>query len=864
MSADDVDKDELVGQVLADRYEVESFLAEGGMGKVYLATDQMLSRRVVVKIPHVQFLADRGFKERFRREIKSLMTLEHPHVVKVVDVGVHGPSPYALLQYLGGGSLEDRMTRSFAAKEVAEWLRPVADALDFIHGKGFIHRDVKPGNIMFDANGYPFLGDFGIARALGEEEGGSLTQTGSVPGSPRYMAPEVALGKEPGPSYDQYSLAVVVYQALSGKLPHEADTPMAVVTQKAVSPPKPLRPLVPAVTDSAVGAVMRALEKEPTARYGSCREFAEAFVSGTQGKTTVSVPSPPSSPTMTIDVDTDEVTRRAAAAARIKADQAESTLVPEPRPKGKAALLIVGLAIGAAAVWLGMWLGQRVDPLAAGAEAARLAEQLPDQIPGTTTPDGQPDGTTSAVATEPDDGGSGASGSGDSGGQPSTGTSSEPPAETTSSSTGSADTTGGETSREPATSREPEQAAASGSGSSDGATDSSSSREPEPPRRDPDPPRRDPEPPRRDPEPPRRDPEPPRRDPEPEPPRRDPEPPARRDPEPPPVERASPLELSDLNAEEGQTLAIGTFTLEGTADADLVSVRANGESCAVVGPSFACRLEITEGENTIDLEAIGPAERQVQQRLTLVGQAALRERGRNPEGYQLLRRPRDRAEMVLVPGGRARLGRDDGNADEAPSHDVQLSSYLIDVNEVTWGQFELFMRAKSIRTWRIPSWDPGDDHPVVNVTWDHASEFCDWVGARLPTEAEWEHAARGDGGRYPWGERWEDGRANLDSGPDGHSKTAPVGSYPNGRSPYGLNDMAGNVEEWVADWHAPDAYRRRTPRDPTGPRAGTERVIRGGAFHSQSPDHVRVTRRNQKPPDHRRANVGFRCAQDPP
>ncbi len=268
-----------IGRVLDGRYRIERSLGGGGMGEVFLADDERMDRSVVVKIPHPRLLADPGFRERFEKEIRSLTRLDHPHVVKAHDVGVVDGIPYIVLQYLPGGNLKDRIRAAggcLSPAQVLEWLPGVAAALDFIHGEGVVHRDVKPSNVLFDANGHVYLADFGIAKALSSEDTG-LTQTGATPGSPDYMAPEIVAGGRLHISYDEYSLGVVVYEALAGCLPHRGPTPLSVLFQKQTVPPVPLAKLVPHISPSTSAAVMRALDREPGRRFHTCGAFARAF-----------------------------------------------------------------------------------------------------------------------------------------------------------------------------------------------------------------------------------------------------------------------------------------------------------------------------------------------------------------------------------------------------------------------------------------------------------------------------------------------------------------------------------------------------------------------------------------------------------
>jgi formylglycine-generating enzyme required for sulfatase activity len=221
----------------------------------------------------------------------------------------------------------------------------------------------------------------------------------------------------------------------------------------------------------------------------------------------------------------------------------------------------------------------------------------------------------------------------------------------------------------------------------------------------------------------------------------------------------------------------------------------------------------------------------------------------------------ERAGMVLVPAGEFWMGRDDGNDDEKPRHRVDLDVYYIDRYEITNELYQHFMEA----TRRVAPlfWSQGHlngaSQPVVGVSWDDADAYCRWAGKRLPTEAEWEKAARGDDGRsYPWGEQWDSSRAN--SKESQRNGPAPVGSYPSGVSPYGAHDMAGNVWEWVADWYAP--YTPEAKTNPKGPDTGDKKVIRGGAWNGSYTSWLRPSFRYAQAPAALSYGIGFRCVSD--
>jgi serine/threonine protein kinase len=271
---------DLKGATLLGIYRVERKIADGGMGSVWLGEDTNLGRRVVVKVPHIRFLGEPGFRARFTREITELVRLEHPNIVRILAQGTHEEIPFFVLQYLGGGSLESRLASAGEgpgdAETVAPWLTTIADTLDFIHGRGVVHRDVKPENILFDEEGHVFLSDFGVVKALDEDL--KVTDVGAGVGSPQYMAPEQGLGQPVDGSADQYGLATTVYQAITGRLPFEGHSALEILLNKKEGSSRDLRDLAPMLPAACAKAVMRGLAADPGARFPSCREFAEAFL----------------------------------------------------------------------------------------------------------------------------------------------------------------------------------------------------------------------------------------------------------------------------------------------------------------------------------------------------------------------------------------------------------------------------------------------------------------------------------------------------------------------------------------------------------------------------------------------------------
>lgn len=300
------DTSEWLGTTLSQgRYRVLRKLGEGGMAHVYVAHDDKLEREVVIKAPRSNLMNDSKFAGRFTREVRSLAKLAHPHIVPLIDIGQEGDVPFAVMHYLTGGSLRDRQPRDpdgqpapAPVEQLFDWLPAIAQALDFVHKHQFVHRDVKPENILFDESGQVFLADLGIIKALSEPEDPAkrtvLTGAGVILGTPQYMAPELIMGDPVDGRVDQYALAVTVYEAVAGQVPFNGASAPAIFIQQTTKPPTPLRQLVPTVSPALADAVARALSKSPTDRFPTCVDFVRAALptasiagSSPRGPTTV-------------------------------------------------------------------------------------------------------------------------------------------------------------------------------------------------------------------------------------------------------------------------------------------------------------------------------------------------------------------------------------------------------------------------------------------------------------------------------------------------------------------------------------------------------------------------------------------------
>lgn len=264
------------------RYRLERSVGKGGMAEVYAARDATLGRTVAVKVVLAALAAEPELRERFLREARLVAALEHPGILRVYDFGEDDGIPYLVMPFVPGGSLAGRIAGSgLDPALVADWIGQLAAALDAAHGAGVLHRDVKPSNVLVSRDGRPILADFGIARALGSST--RLTVTGSVVGTPSYMAPELVQGAPASPATDRYSLAVLAYEMLSGTPPFVGDHPLSILHQHATAAVPPLSTRRGGLPPELDPLLARALAKDPGSRPESCavlaRGLAEALAS---------------------------------------------------------------------------------------------------------------------------------------------------------------------------------------------------------------------------------------------------------------------------------------------------------------------------------------------------------------------------------------------------------------------------------------------------------------------------------------------------------------------------------------------------------------------------------------------------------
>ncbi|MFZ1473964.1 MAG: protein kinase, partial [Anaerolineae bacterium] len=260
------------------KYQTIEHLGSGGQAEVYLALEPRLQRRVAIKVLLAHLAHDPEASARFAREARLVASLRHPAIVQLFDFDTQDDQFYMVMEYLEGGSLKERLAQRgvpCAPAEAVTLLRPVAAALDYAHAQGAVHRDIKPGNILFTRDGQAVISDFGVAKILGDNA--QLSMAGSVVGTPAYMSPEQAGGGPVTPAADLYALGIVLYQMLTGQVPFSGDSLSGVLMQHLQTPPPAPRTLNPSLRPAVEAVLLQALAKAPAARFASASALLAAL-----------------------------------------------------------------------------------------------------------------------------------------------------------------------------------------------------------------------------------------------------------------------------------------------------------------------------------------------------------------------------------------------------------------------------------------------------------------------------------------------------------------------------------------------------------------------------------------------------------
>jgi serine/threonine protein kinase len=832
-----MDAQDFSGQVLG-QYELQELLGRGGMGAVYRAYQRALKRAVAVKVLPAALAADPDYVARFTREAETAAALEHPHIIPIYDYGVEGGTSYIVMRLLTGGTLADRMAQRAVTgrplptlSEVARLLAQVADAFDHAHRQGVIHRDVKPSNIMFDNQGNAFVVDFGIARLL--EHTASLTATGAVLGTPLYMAPEQWRAEPPVPATDQYALGVTIYQVLTGQVPFQAPTPYGLMHKHLNEPPPPPHLLRPGLPEALADTLARAMAKSPAERFPSMTAFAQAFAQSSAGQpdegetqfftmalerrpTSVAF-TPPAPPSSRPPGGTPTAPRPAA----------------EPARRGRfplvwgALVAVLAVLVAAGALFLrggeekaapgSPTLSVSPSPTAvAAAPSPTLTAAGGLVVLATETPTLSVSPSPTAVAAAPSPTLTAAGGLVVLATDTPTVTGPLPSASPSPTATGT-DTFTPSPSPTPSVTPSPSQT---------------------------------------------------------------PTPRPTDTPSPRPTDTPTPDIAATTQALVAERL---TQTAAAWTDTPTPDLAATVEALAIAALTATAEAW-TDTPTPSDTPTATPTPTHTLTPTATPSPTPSPEPGFTPgppiqfpppPGATLI--PAGSANrawtpiegdyrgipLVAVPPGCFLMGSEEGDADEKPVRRVCLSAYWIGQTEVTNAQYAACVNAGACAPPRDRTAfdDPAQaDLPVTWVSWFDAAAFAEWIGAMLPTGAQWEYAARGpESWVYPWGNTPPDCTlANL-TGCVGSARS--VGSYPAGASWVGALDLAGNVWEWVADYYGRDYYASLTDGalDPAGPPYGDMHYVRGSSWQNEA-HYARAFYQGGNYPDYAIGVLGFRVA----
>jgi serine/threonine-protein kinase len=791
--------DTLIGQRLG-KYDILEERGRGGFAAVYRARDCTLEREVALKVLHPQLLVDPVFVERFQREARTLANLRHPHIVTIYESGAAEGRLFVAMELARGPSLAAALAERgrLPWDEALALLKPVCQALDYAHAQGVAHRDLKPANVLLDAERGPLLSDFGFARLMAASSM-SLSLSGGVVGTPSYIAPEVWERDASGPPGDVYALGCIVYELLAGQVLFAGQTPIQVMRAHDTGPRFP--DAWPGGVPAGIATVLsKALARDPAARYAGAGALWHALE----------------------DLN--------AAARLAQAEEERGALAAQWQAETEAAMRAGEW--GTARMAVGRWLAAAPGDARALAAQAELDRRLVPRPPAGATrhaPPGWQAALLAAVfvlaaglwflALRSGTGERGLPASAPPAPYPTytpypTATPAPPPATATPYPTYTPYPTLTLVPAPPAapSTAVPPNTAVPGAlptatrAAGDASPDATGTA----------------------------------------------------------LAQAGPASQATMTALAGAVMGEqATATAQAGYDALTITAQAGLDAvgtatAAVVAAQRATATAWAGAAATAQASATALAQALADQRATAVAQVTATAEWR----LRVWVRETDGMTMVGVPAGEFLMGSPAGEGadDEHPQHTVYLDGYWIDQTEVTNGEYRRCLDTGACTQpgyWTDDSYNQ-EDQPVVGVDWNQATAYCRWAGARLPTEAEWEKAARGtDGRNYPWGN--EDATCERANYAGCAGRPLPVGSEPAGASPFGVLDMAGNVLEWTADWFDGGYYARSPERNPPGPGSGQYRVARGGSW-GYDRTNARSAYRVRIDPTYTLSNVGFRCS----
>jgi serine/threonine protein kinase/formylglycine-generating enzyme required for sulfatase activity len=732
-----------VGRELGEYFVFER-IGAGSMAEVYKALQPSMDRMVGIKILSAALSHDAQFVARFRREVQIVASLEHPHILPVIDFGERDGTLYLVMRYVNGGTLHDLIEQGpMPVQAVLRYLTEIGEALDYAHERRVVHRDIKPRNVLLDQQGNPFIADFGLAKLI---EGGGITNSGlEMIGTPHYMSPEQARGLPVDGRSDLYSLGVMLHQMLTGRVPYEADSTVGIVMKHISAPVPDITTTWPDLPEALNPVMRRALAKDPVERFQTAHELTSA-VAEALGTSVLTGPILSRALDHTRSTRPNLFSRRGGLTLwrkfllilRWLARRLRPGSDPAPEPFRDLFQRLFPTRRQRNLVW-----GSLLLVLVA---VFALASLLSGLAPW-------PSGLARTAALD-------------------TVTAAPPTAPPTA----------------PADSAATQAALAQ-------------------------------------------------------------------------AQSTATAQSAAVTAVAQQLAAAETSTAAPAASA--LAATQTAQAAASATPTAAATRVVWNTDGMI---------------------------------------------LVSVPAGPFLFGSSEADraaqTDERPQVEVFLDAFWMDRTEVTVEQFGTFVAATgyetdaergccdgvyaasggvvyspdplfvSNATWRMPQGSGAPEalprQPVVQVSWNDAAAYCTWAGRRLPTEAEWEKAARGPTGLiYPWGNEFDGRRLNYcDTNcaaawhgtiDDTFPRTGTAGVFATGASPYDVLDQAGNVWEWVNDFYDFRGYAGIPTANPPGLGSGLTNVLRGGSWLDPA-ERVRAAARANAVPDARNNLSGFRCA----